>query len=395
MDFGFTPEQDELRSQARRFLDAEMPLDRILAWSADPARLHRGLWTRVAELGWTGLTVPERHGGLGLGAVDLIVLLEEMGRSLCPLPLASTDLAVKALVALGDADQQAAWLPKIARGEVVATVAIFETSDVPTADGIATRAAAGKAGSRTTDVVLDGTKLFVPDGQHAELLLIAAREEEGVSLFAVPVDTPGVTVNPLVVVDATKPAAEVQLTGAVVPASARLGAAGGAWPALARLVDRQIITHAAEMVGAADAALRMAVEYAKVRQQFGQPIGRFQGVKHRCAEMLCDVESARSLVYYAAWALDAAPDEVPAYAAMAKALASEALDTAGEECVQIHGAIGYTWECHAHLFYKRGRQSHVWLGAPDEHYERIIDFAPVRAAASPPRPSLADAQPPK
>ena len=367
MDFGFTPEQDELRNQARRFLDAELPLDRILAWSSDPARIDRGLWKRMAELGWTGLTVPEAHGGLGLGAVDLIVLLEEFGRSLCPLPLASTDLAVAALVALGTSAQQATWLPKIAAGDVVATLAVLEASDVATENGIATRATA--AGG---DVVLEGTKLFVPDGQHADLLLIAAREGQGASLFAVPTDTPGVTVNPLVVVDATKPAAEVQLAGAKVPASARLGAVGDAWLVLARLLDRQTITHAAEMVGAADAALRMAVEYAKVRQQFGSPIGRFQGVKHRCAEMLCDVESARSLVYYGAWALDSAPDQVSMYAAMAKALASEALDQAGEECVQIHGAIGYTWECHAHLFYKRGRQSHVWLGAPDEHYERVM-----------------------
>ena len=367
MDFGFTPEQDELRSQARRFLDAELPLDRILAWSSDPARIDRGLWKRVADLGWTGLTVPDAHGGLGLGAVDLIVLLEEFGRSLCPLPLASTDLAVAALTALGSDAQQAAWLPKIVSGDVVATVAILETSDVPTADGIAARAAA-----RGADVALGGTKLFVPDGQHADLLLIAAREADSVSLFAVPADTPGVTVTPLVGVDATKPAAEIKLAEAVVPASSRLGAAGGAWPTLARLLDRQTITHAAEMVGAADAALRMAVEYAKVRQQFGSPIGRFQGVKHRCAEMLCDVESARSLVYFAAWALDSSPEQVPTYAAMAKALASEALDAAGEECVQIHGAIGYTWECHAHLFYKRGRQSHVWLGAPDEHYERVM-----------------------
>lgn len=391
MDFGFTPEQDELRNQARRLLDQELPLDRILAWSADPAAIDRGLWKRVAALGWTGLTIPEAHGGLGLGAVDLIVLLEEMGRSLCPLPLASTDLAVAALTALGDDAQRATWLPKIAAGDVIATVAIAEASDVPTPNGVATTATArGGADvlqgtghevlpgtehvvvAGTEHVVLDGTKLFVPDGQHADLVLIAAREGGGVSLFAVPVDTPGVTVTALVTVDATKPAAEVKLAGAVLPASARIGAAGGAWPTLARLVDRQTITHAAEMVGSADAALRMAVEYAKVRQQFGSPIGRFQGVKHRLAEMLCDVESARSLVYYAAWAIDRAPGEAPSYASMAKAAASEALDTAGEECVQIHGAIGYTWECHAHLFYKRGRQSHVWLGAPDEHYERVM-----------------------
>lgn len=369
MDFGFTPEQDELRAQARRFLDRELPLDRILAWSADPAAIDRGLWKRMAALGWTGLTVPEAHGGLGLGAVDLIVLLEEMGKSLCPLPLASVDVAVAALVALGDDAQRGAHLPKIAAGDLIATLALSESSDVASPDGIATTASA-----HGETVVIEGAKLFVPDGQHAELLLVAAREREGVSLFAVPVDTPGVTVTPLVLVDATKPAAEVRLAGVGVPASARLGVAGEAWPVLARLLDRQLIAHAAEMVGSADAALAMAVEYAKVRQQFGSPIGRFQGVKHRCAELLCDVESARSLVYYGAWAVDHAPAEAPSYAAMAKAFASEALDAAGEECIQIHGAIGYTWECHAHLFYKRGRQSHVWLGAPDEHYERVLSL---------------------
>jgi alkylation response protein AidB-like acyl-CoA dehydrogenase len=129
---------------------------------------------------------------------------------------------------------------------------------------------------------------------------------------------------------------------------------------------------AAEMVGAADAALTMAVEYAKVRRQFGVPIGRFQGIKHRCADLLVEVESARSLVYMAAWALGAAAEQVAGYASMAKAAASDALDAAGEECIQIHGAIGYTWECHAHLFYKRGRHCHVWLGAPDEHYDRVL-----------------------
>ena len=171
MDFGFTPEQDELRSQARRLLDAELSLDRILAWSATPKELDRALWKRVADLGWAGLTVPERHGGLGLGAVDLIVLLEEMGKSLCPLPLASADLAIAALTALGDDAQQAAWLPQIASADVIATLAVFETSDVPTAEGIAATATA-----KGETVVLDGTKLFVPDGQWADLLLIAARE---------------------------------------------------------------------------------------------------------------------------------------------------------------------------------------------------------------------------
>ncbi len=367
MDFGFTHEQEQLRQQVRRLLDAELPLDRILAWSADPRPLDRALWKRTAELGWPGITVPEAHGGLGLGCEDLIVVLEEMGKSLAPLPLLATDAAAAALHALGTAAQCAAHLPAIAAGETVATLAVLEESDVLAPAAIATRAQ-----SRAGDVVLDGVKLFVPDAQDADLILVAAREDAGVSLFCVAADAPGVRVTPLVVVDATKPAAEVRLEHVRLPASARLGTAGGAWPAITRVLDRMTIGLAAEMVGAADAALAMAVEYAKVRRQFGSPIGRFQGVKHRCAELLVDIESARSLVYYGAWAVEHDPAQAASYAAMAKAAAAEALDAAGEECIQIHGAIGYTWECHAHLFYKRGRHCHVWMGAPDEHYERVL-----------------------
>ncbi len=377
MDFGFTQEQEQLRAQVRRLLDTELPLARILAGSARPQPLDRALWKRTAELGWPGITVPEAHGGLGLGCEDLIVVLEEMGKSLCPLPLLATDAAVAALRALGTDAQCAAHLPAIAAGACVATLAVLEESDLLAPDAIATRAsaagvAAASAAAAPGDVVLDGVKLFVPDAQHADLILVAAREDAGVSLFVVPADAPGVRVTPLVVVDTTKPAAEVCLEAVRLPASARLGAPGGAWPAIMRVLDRMTVGLAAEMVGAADAALAMAVEYAKVRRQFGSPIGRFQGVKHRCAELLVDIESARSLVYYGAWAVEHDPAQAASYASMAKAAAADALDAAGEECIQIHGAIGYTWECHAHLFYKRGRHCHVWMGAPDEHYERVL-----------------------
>jgi len=374
MDFGFTPEQEQLRAQVRRLLDKELPLDRILAWSGDPQPLDRALWKRTAELGWPGITVPEAHGGLGLGCEDLIVVLEEMGKSLAPLPLLATDAAVAALRELGSEAQQAEHLPGIAAGDVVATLAVLEESDV-----LAPEAIAARASTQSGALQLDGTKLFVPDAQHADRILVAAREGDGVSLFVVPADAPGVRITPLVVVDPTKPAGEVRLEAVRLPTSARLGAPGGAWPALARVLDRMTIGLAAEMVGAADAALAMAVAYAKMRQQFGSPIGRFQGVKHRCAELLVDVESARSLVYYGAWAAEHDPAQAASYAAMAKAAAADALDAAGEECIQIHGAIGYTWECHAHLFYKRGRHCHVWMGAPDEHYERVLTLAEAAA----------------
>jgi alkylation response protein AidB-like acyl-CoA dehydrogenase len=196
------------------------------------------------------------------------------------MPLLASDAAVAA-IRRSVIPQQAQHLPAIAAGDTIATLAVLEESDIATAEALATRAE-----TRGSSIVLEGAKLFVPDGQDADCLLVAARDGQGVSLFAVPADTPGVTVTPLVVVDATQPAAALRLDGVTLPATARLGAPGGAWPAIARTLDRMTLGLAAEMVGAADAALAMAVEYAKVRQQFGSPIGRFQGVKHRCPSSL-------------------------------------------------------------------------------------------------------------
>lgn len=216
--------------------------------------------------------------------------------------------------------------------------------------------------------------MFVPDGASAGLVLVAAREGAGTSLFAVSTNAPGVTVEPLKLTDPTQAAARVVLDDVSVSGAERLGSAGGAWPEIACALDALTVAASAAMVGAADAAVALATEYAGVRKQFGEIIGKFQGVKHALAEIHVDVESARSLAYYASWAVDnlESPQEIARSVSMAKAAASEALDRAGEECVQIHGAIGYTWECDAHLFYKRGRYSRNNLGSPERHFERVL-----------------------
>ncbi|MFN2427999.1 MAG: acyl-CoA dehydrogenase family protein [Candidatus Binatia bacterium] len=367
MEFGFNADQEQLKAGVRRFLDAECPLERVRTVMASKDSHDLGLWKKTADLGWPGLTIPEQFGGLGLAWEDLIVLAEETGRSLFPSPLLASAAAARAIHALGSPEQAQRLLPDIAAGERIATLAVLEESDDLSDAGVELVAAASG-----TSVALSGKKMFVPWGQAADLLLVAARENGGVSLFAVPADAAGVTVTPLRLVDPTSRAAEVTLDGVTVDGSARLGAPGAAWPELEKVLDASTVALAAEMVGAADAALRLATEYAKIRKQFGEAIGKFQGVKHRLAEILVDVESARSLVYYASWAVDNM-DDARAHVSMAKAYASIALDRAGEDGIQIHGAVGFTWECDAHLYYKRGRYCRSLGGTPEYHHERLLE----------------------
>lgn len=369
MDFGFTDEQMQLAEQVRRFVDAECPLDRVRELIDADVAYDPALWSRIAGLGWTALIVPEAHGGLGLRWEDLVVVAEELGRGLFPSPFLSNAVAARTLSRMGDEKQKSRWLPDIAAGTLIATLAVVERGDVLGESGVELAACA--AGGRVT---LSGEKMFVPDGASAGLVLVAAREGAGTSLFAVSTNAPGVTVEPLKLTDPTQAAARVVLDDVSVSGAERLGSAGGAWPEIACALDALTVAASAAMVGAADAAVALATEYAGVRKQFGEIIGKFQGVKHALAEIHVDVESARSLAYYASWAVDnlESPQEIARSVSMAKAAASEALDRAGEECVQIHGAIGYTWECDAHLFYKRGRYSRNNLGSPERHFERVL-----------------------
>jgi alkylation response protein AidB-like acyl-CoA dehydrogenase len=373
MHFAFTAEQAELRRAARSFLDSQSSPARVRAASESATGHDEAAWARAAqELGWASLAIPEVYGGAGLTTVELSILLEEMGRALFCAPFFSTVcLGANALLAGGSEAQKEALLPGVAAGEVTATLAVTETSgrwDASAVEAIARRDGEG--------FVLTGQKAFVLDGHTADLVVVAARApgsrgEEGVSLFVVPSDAPGLTRRRTPTMDATRALADVALDGVRLPRSALLGDEGAGWAIAARTHDLAMIGLAAEQVGGAERCLEMAVDYAKVRHQFGRAIGSFQAIKHKCADMMLRVESARSAAYYAGWAAAHAPDELGEAAAIAKTYASEAyFDCAGEN-IQIHGGIGFTWEHDAHLYFKRAQGSRLLFGLPSAHRERV------------------------
>jgi len=368
MDFGFSEEQELLRAELRKFLAEHAPSAELRRIAETPEGFSRALWKQMAELGWLGLTVPEAYGGAGLGFVDWVVLLEETGRALLPSPLVSSALCAAALRG-GSEAQRALWLPRLADGSAIGSVAILEASDHLAPEGVAL------AGRREGDgFVLSGEKLFVGDAGAADLFAVAFRTgdaPESISLALVERSAPGVAAEDLPGIDLTKRSGRLRLDGVRVPRAALLGEAGAAWPAVARLLDLGAFAAAAEAAGAAEAALQLTVSYAQQRIQFGSPIGRFQGVKHPLAEMYVDVESWKSLVYYAAWALDAGHPDAPLAVSRAKAYASEAFARIGIDCVQLHGGIGYTWEYDAQLFLKRSKWVRPAFGDADFHYQRV------------------------
>jgi alkylation response protein AidB-like acyl-CoA dehydrogenase len=323
------------------------------------------VWKQMGEqLGLQGLAIPEEFGGSGYSYVELGVVLEEMGRALLCAPYFSTVvLAANTLLHCGDESAQKEYLPGIASGETIATLAFTEPSGRWDADGIQ-MTASGSGDSWT----LDGEKMFVIDGHTADLLLVAARTGAGISLFAVPADASGVTRTPLSTMDQTRKQAKVEFSG--TPARL-IGADGAGWDTLDRVLDLAAVGLAAEQVGGAQKCLEMSVEYAKVRVQFGRPIGSFQAIKHKCADMLLEVESAKSAAYYAMWAASELNDELPVVASLAKAYCSDAYFHAAAENIQIHGGIGFTWEHPAHLYFKRAKSSELLLGDPTYHRELL------------------------
>lgn len=363
MDFGFSEEQDLLRQAARDFLIKECPMTVVRRLMEDETGHSPELWSKMAQLGWQGLIVPERYGGAGMDFVDLIVVLEEMGRVVLPGPfLATAVYASTALMEAGSDEQKKRYLPEIAQGTLLATVAHMEPNGRWDADGITATATAEGRGYR-----LDGTKLFVPDGHIADLLIVAARTpgstvEDGVSLFCVERDTAGVTATALKSMDQTRRLAEVALDAVVVGGDALLGEIGSGWRTLERLSDRAKVALCAEMCGGAAQVLDMSVEYAKVREQFGKPIGSFQAIQHKCADMMVQVESSKSATYYAAWAVANDVEDAPLAAAMAKAYCSDAYRVVAGEGIQIHGGIGFTWEHDMHIYFKRAKSSEVSFG---------------------------------
>jgi alkylation response protein AidB-like acyl-CoA dehydrogenase len=376
MIFAFTDEQRELAATLRRFLQDKSPSSEVRRLMRTEQGYDPRTWSQLAgQLGLPGLVIPEKYGGSGAGPVELAIACEETGRALLCAPFFATAvLAAQALLASGDQAAQEEFLPAIADGGTIATLAVCEDDGAWTTDRLTTRARRAGDG-----YVLDGRKSFVLDGHTAGLLLVVALADGGPSLFAVPGDAGGLARRPLQTLDATRKQAALSLDA--VPARL-VGAEGSAADVVARTLRLAAVALAAEQVGGAQRCLDMSVEYAKIRMQFGRPIGSFQAIKHMCADMLLEVESARSAAYYAAWAAQDGSDELPLVASLAKACCSEAYFRAAADNIQIHGGIGFTWEHDAHLYYRRAKSAELMLGTPAEHREIAAGYL-IEGAAGP------------
>jgi len=373
MNFGFNEEQELLRNTARKFFENECGSDTVRRLMETPEGISAELWKKLAEQGWLGLIYPEQYDGTGLGLVDLVVLMEEMGRAVAPGPYFSTVLlGGLAILEAGGEGQKKEWLPRIAAGDKRVALAWMEPSAQLGPAGVTLTAV-----TRCETYTLSGTKLFVHDAHTADALVVAARTRpgagaDGVSLFLLPKGTKGLEVTLLPTMDQTRKLCEVACSDVTVGADALLGAAGAGWAPLSRVLDRATVALCAEMCGGAQKVLDMTVEYAKIRQAFGRPIGSYQGVKHRAADMLVDVENSKSITYYAAWALDENSPEAPLAVSMAKAYVSDAYRRVAAGGIQLHGGIGFTWEHDLHLYFKRAKALEAMYGDAEYHREEIV-----------------------
>ena len=373
MDFGFSEEQEMLRDAAKRFLTDNCPTTYVRKMMAHDTAHDADFYKKLVELGWPGLLVPEQYGGTGGTFLDLTVIMEEAGKALLPGPFFATALLGAPLILEGGSEaQKQELLPKLAAGELLVTLAIAEASGRFDAGGIGLKAE--KKGGR---YVLTGEKLFVPDAQVANCIGVVARTqqgskpEEGISLFLVPSNSKGLTITQLKTVDMTRRLCHLKFEGVEVDGAELLGAENQGWPILHRTLDIATAGLCAEIVGTAQRALDMSVDYAKTRVQFGKPIGAFQAVKHKCVDMMVAVENARSLTYYACWTVDERAAEAATAVPMAKAYASDMGKNVTSEAIQVHGGIGFTWEHDMHLFHRRALAGEANFGNAPIHRESV------------------------
>jgi alkylation response protein AidB-like acyl-CoA dehydrogenase len=370
MDFAFSEEQEMLRRSAHDFLTKEVSSKVVRRLMDAPEAFDPALWKKMAGLGWTALGIPEQYGGVG-SFLDLIVVLEESGRALLPGPFFATmGLAVPALIEAGTEAQKKEVLGAIASGAATATLAFTEPSGRWDAGGVTLSARPSGSGWR-----LDGVKQFVPDAESADYVIVAARTrgngEEGISLFLVKGRPNGLTSTQLKTLDMTRRWSELRFEGVELNGDNLMGTAHKGWPALKRALEWATAAICAEMIGGAQKVLETSTEYAKTRHQFGKPIGIYQAVSHKLADMLVLSESGRSATYYAAWTVEAdAPDRALA-SSMAKAYVSDAYRKVAGDGIQVHGGIGFTWEHDVHLYFKRAKASEVTLGDATYHRELV------------------------
>jgi alkylation response protein AidB-like acyl-CoA dehydrogenase len=361
MDFDYSEEQKQLKSEARRFLADRCPLRLVRETLEDPERrAARALYREIAELGWCGTAIPQVQGGHGLGSVELCAIAEEMGRALAPAPFASSIyFFAEGLMAAGSAEQRARLLPLLACGEITGCLATSEGSGLYRHRGIEARVKAGR---------LNGVKIPVADGDAADFALVLAMESPGASLFLVDLREPGVQRCALRSLDPTQGTARLGFRD--VPAE-RVGGAGQGGALTEHIFDRAAVLIAFEQLGGADRCLELARDYALERRTFGRPIASYQAIKHRLVDMYIKNELARSTAYYAAWALESAAAELPRAAAVARVAASDAFGFASRENIQIHGGVGVTWEASPHLFFRRAHRLSLACGAPVTWSERL------------------------
>ena len=371
MNFDFSDDQKFLKSEARKFLEGRCPTSKVRAVLDDPDRSYDAdLWKEVAAQGWLGTAIPEAYGGLGLGHLELCVIAEELGRALAPIPFASTAyFLAEALLTAGSEAQKQAWLPKVAAGEVIGCFASVEKPGALTDAQVQARVEGGK---------LTGTKLPVTDGDVANVAVVLARENGQPGLFLVELGGAGVAREALTTLDPTRGAAKLTFAGA--PAE-RLGEPGEGMALAESLLQRAAVLLAFEQIGGAGRALEMAKDYAVNRYAFGRPIGSYQAIKHKLADIYVKNELARSNAYYGAWALETGASELPVAAASARVSASEAYWFAAKENLQTHGGIGFTWQTDCHLFYRRAQQLGLVAGGTKAWKERLVTQLERRNAA--------------
>jgi len=371
MDFSFTEEQEMLRTSARGFLGRECPKSKLRELEADERGYDPHTWRNMAELGWTGLALPEGYGGTGGQFMDLVVLLEEMGRNIFPSPFFSTvALCSLPILEFGSKGQKEDFLPKVASGEIILALALTESSARYEASEIRLRATPkGEA------YILEGTKLFVNDANVAHYLLVVTRTsdpenpQEGITLFLVDAKSPGIDVE-VIPTTASDKQCQVNFDKVSVPRHNILGEVNQGWEIVEFILQKATILKCAEMIGASQAVLEMANSYAKERVQFGRPIGSFQAIQHKLADMLIEVDGAKYLVYEAAWKISQGRPAM-LEVSMAKAKASQVHQRACLDGIQIHGALGFSQDHDMGLYFRRVKAGEFALGDGDFHRERI------------------------
>src|SRR3569833_1122354 len=375
MNFEFSDDQKQLRDQARRFLAEKCPPKAVRAVLEGNAPYDKALWKGLAEMGFLGVAIPEEYGGAGAGHLELCVIAEEMGRALAPVPFSSTVyLAAEAVMRAGSDAQKQTWLPKIASGEAIGTLALFEGTGTPSPKAIKVEASNG---------VMNGVMKPVADGAIADFVIVAARtaasgRDSDISLFLVDVKSGGVEAKALGNLDPTRGQAELTFTNCKAEP---LGASGEGWSILAQVLARAAVLVAFEQVGGADRALEMGRDYALDRIAFGRPIGSFQAVKHMLADMYVSATLARSNCYYGAWALSTNAPELPEAAASARISATQAFQHCAKNNIQVHGGMGFTWEFDCHMYYRRANALALGLGSLSYWEDALIDRMRKRNAA--------------